>query len=146
MSFETLIYGMIDTGELDGEEGPNPHYARNRAVLNALPQQDPFPSLTRGMFTMGDPAATYRSQLIHFGGSYESLERHWPAWLAKFEALLRRTYWFGAVLHLESELFEGDYQYQWLATEEAVNRCLLGEELKPVDAWEFSGGPRRFDA
>ncbi|CAM2067186.1 hypothetical protein SCOR_17545 [Sulfidibacter corallicola] len=145
MTHETIIYGMIDAGELELET-LNPHHARNLEILATLPETDASPALVRDMFHVAPAAATHRSQVIHFAGSFESLETQWEAWLDKFEALLRRLYWFGAVIHLDSELFEGDYRYEWVVSDKAFDECLFGDELKPINDWEFTGGPRLFEA
>lgn len=139
---ETIIYGMIDAGDLDGEA---PHHELNRKILETLPETDEAPGLTRNMFSVTGKNETYQSQIIHFAASVKALEKNWHLWLEKFENLLRQLYWFGAVVHLESELFEGDYQYQWVVTDESMNKDLFGDPIRPVSGWEFSGGPRAFD-
>lgn len=144
-SIETIVYGMIDAGVIDDEETVNPHHQLNRDIITALPLADGDPPLTRDLFSLSSGNAQFRSQIIRIGGSFDSLERYWKEWLEKFEDLLRGLYWFSAVIHLESEVFEGDYTYQWLVTEEALDRCLLSNPMKPVDEWEFSGGPREFE-
>ncbi|CAM2007210.1 hypothetical protein [Acanthopleuribacter pedis] len=144
MSHETILYGMIDAGELE-RDTLNPHYALNQAALDALGDEDDDPVLLRGMFSIAPPRARFSSQVIHFGASYEGLEKRWDRWLEKFEALLRTMYWFNAVVHLDSELFEGDYRYEWMLTDKAFDDCLIGDTLKPIYEWEFTGGPRLFD-
>lgn len=145
MSHETIIYGMIDAGELERDDVLNPHYALNQAALAALTDDDDDPALVRGMFSIAPAQARYSSQVIHFGASYASLEKSWDRWLEKFEALLRQMYWFSAVVHLDSELFDGDYRYEWMLTDKAFDECLIGDTLQPVNEWEFTGGPRFFD-
>lgn len=110
-----------------------------------LPPSDENPPLTRGMFSITGSTEMYQSQIIHFAASIKALEQNWHIWLEKFETLLSKLYWFGAIVHLESELFEGDYQYQWVVTDEAVDQNLFNDPILPISQWEFSGGPRKFD-
>lgn len=142
LEHETIIYGMIDAGEIDEQ---SPHHELNRQVVASLPETDDMPFLTRGMFSVTGSPEMYGSQIIHFAASMKALEPMWHIWLEKFEDLLRRLYWFGAVVHLESELFEGDYQYQWIISDESMNNELFNDPIRPVSGWEFTGGPRAFD-
>jgi hypothetical protein len=144
MGFESIIYGRID--------GPTwrPHDYRklqrlNREVIDALPETDDWPFLTRSMFAVPgeEPEqGTYRSQVIHFGASLKEVEQDWEAWLAKFEALLSRLYWYSAKLHLEAE-HGGDHQYEWLIEQDQIDRWLQ-DPPHPVSRWKFQGGPRVF--
>lgn len=145
MAYETILYGMIDAGEIDSEVGLNVHHQRNLEVLQSLPESDEHPALVRSLFSTPGPAATYNSQVIHFGGSFKMLERHFHEWLDKFEAMLKQMYWYSVILHLDSELLEGDYEYQWCVTERCLDDRLLLPDPKPVDEWEFDGPPRKFD-
>lgn len=141
LNHETIIYGMIDAGDIED----NAHHELNRTVLAQLPEIDQDPPLTSGMFAVTGKGEMYQSQIIHFAASIKALEANWHVWLEKFEHLLGQLHWFGVILHLESELFEGDYQYQWVVTDESVDQDLFNSPIRPVSAWEFSGGPRRFD-
>ena len=145
MAYETILYGMIDAGEIEAAVGLNVHHQRNIDVLNGLADEDTNPALIRSMFATPGQAACFRSQIIHFGGSFEMLERHFHLWLEKFENLLRQLYWYSVVLHLDSELLEGNYEYQWLVTERCLDERLLSPDPLPVDEWEFEGPPRVFD-
>lgn len=145
MAFETIVYGMIDAGELESDVGMNVHHQRNLDVLAALPEDDEQPALIRSMFSSPGKAAAYQSQVIHFGGSFETLERQFHLWLEKFEALLRQMYWYSVVLHLDSELFEGDYEYQWVVSEKCLEERLFLPDPLPVNDWDFDGPPRQFD-
>lgn len=144
MSHETIVYGIIDAGEFENELGENPHHPLNVKVLETLPETDERPALTRDMFSIAARPDGFGSQIIHFAATYQALEKDWEAWLEKFEAFLGKLHWYGATVHLESELFEGDYRYEWCITEEAMDRCFYND-LLPVDEFEFDGGPRRFD-
>jgi len=150
VAHETVVYGMIYAGEIDlGSEyeiDVNPHHNLNRQVLASLPEKDDFPALNRNMFAINDKGDSSTGiQLIHFAASYDTLEKNWHGWIEKFENLLKQLYWFSAVVHLESEMLDGEYQFQWMAKEEAVDKCLFGKELRPIDEWEFWGEPRKFD-
>ena len=124
----------------------------NRRALEALPETDEFPPLTRGLFTISPDdsmysehvTTTYRGPVIHFGGSFSSLHMFWPEWLAKFENLLRHLYWEHVALVLVTE-WMGDYLYKWQASPQATE-ALARERPLPVTDWEFTGGPRDFGA
>jgi hypothetical protein len=89
----------------------------NRETLAALPEQgetfspvdDAFPvpggwsahqfsvrttplSPVRSMFGIPPEDRDYRTQVIPFGVSLNTIERRWEAWLERFEDLLRRLY------------------------------------------------------
>jgi hypothetical protein len=73
-----------------------------------------------------------REQVIHFGASLEGdpTDRGcWDVWLGKFEALLRRLYWWSAVVHLETD-FERECTFRWLPTERTVG-LMLGDGPRP---------------
>lgn len=117
MSLESIVYGYIKGATLR----PGPHFfdlhPLNRAVINRLPRGDEWPFLTRSMFAYpGDdaPAGRFRRQIIHLGASFKQVEEAWEEWLGKFEALLRRLYWWSVTLHLESQQV-GNYTYLWAA-------------------------------
>lgn len=103
---ESIVYGCIrdQAGDDAGRE------ARRRANIEALaslPDDDGFPLLPRAMFGasgLDRYDGTYHTQVIHFGASYRAIEYEWEQWLARFEALLSRMYWVGAVVHLQTEL------------------------------------------
>jgi hypothetical protein len=145
MAYETLLYGMIDAGEIDSEVGLNVHHQRNLDAIAQLPESDDQPALIRSMFSVPGPNATFQSQVIHFGGSFEMLERNFHLWLEKFEEQLKKMYWYSVVLHLDSELLEGDYEYQWCVSEECLEERLFLPDPLPVNEWEFDGPPRKFD-
>lgn len=141
MGHESIVYGYIEGA---------PHHPElrlhrlNAAVIKRLPIEDEWPPLTRQMFCLpcGRPAqGTYRSQIIHFGGSFKSIEWEWEEWLEKFEALLQRLYWWSATVHLKTELSVGDHSYTWQANNDAISR-LYSLPPQPITRWEFMGGPR----
>jgi hypothetical protein len=117
----------------------------NRAEIATLPETDEWPFLTRSMFAIpGDEPkeGTYRSQLIHFGATFKSIEWSWDEWLVKFESLLVRLFWRDAYLHLKTELV-GDYDYHYIPMDysESFYNC---EPPRPASSWTLTGGPRRF--
>ena len=96
MTQQTIIYGYIQGAEWMSSDLRKLHRL-NREVIHAMPVKDKFPYLTQGMFAIpGDEPeqGTFRSQIIHFGGSMKEVEVQWRQWLEKFEALLRKLYWF----------------------------------------------------
>lgn len=143
MGHESTVYGII-LGESDGP----PEWERlpqlNRQVIESLPTEDEWPFLTRPMFAIAGPSVRegcYRSQPIHFGATFKSLEWEWHEWLPKFEALLARLFWYDSYLHLRTELV-GAFDYHYEADpERAMARF---RQRQPVNHWHFRGGPRRF--
>ena len=145
MTQEAIIYGYIQGAEWMSSDFHRLHRL-NRQVIAELPESDTFPFLTRGMFAIPgeEPAqGTYRSQIIHFGGSFMGIEREWRKWLEKFEALLRRMYWFNAVVMLRGEII-GEQQYEWTVDAGQIVHY-LEDPPHPAAKWFFDGGPRRFD-
>jgi hypothetical protein len=139
MSHEAILYGHIigATGR-SGTAGYFDLHARNRAVVNRLPPRDDWPWLVRGMFAVpaGRPQGTFRSQVIHFGASIKDdpLDRGiWDDWLDKFESLLRRLYWWSAVVHLSTD-FEPDRVFEWLPTDAALTG-MCADPPQPVGEW-----------
>ena len=145
MGYETVVYGYIKGDTL--KPGTPEYYALhslNRAVIDGLPDDDDWPFLTRSMFSYpGEDAmhGRYRRQIIHFGASFKELESDWEEWLEKFEALLKRLYWWEAKLHLEAELV-GNYAYTWKAKYDP-DKWSQPIHL-PTTNWDFEGGPRDF--
>jgi len=54
-------------------------------------------------------------------------------WLGKFEAVLRRLYWWSAVAHLQTD-FEPLRVFEWIPTEAAMGR-LYNDPPEPVAEW-----------
>jgi hypothetical protein len=82
---------------------------------------------------------TYRRQVIHFGLSVKDdpTDRGiWGVWLGKFEAVLRRLYWWSALAHLDTN-FEPQRVFEWLPTEAAVGR-LRCDPPQPAGEWARS--------
>jgi len=150
MSEECLLYGCI--------EGPNAVllwkgqiwrelWKRNVQSIQALPDSDQSPPLTRWMFCVPTPDRyqdLYRVQAIPFAASVNHMSDLWPEWLDKFEGLLRRLYWQAAHVRLSIEL-HGEFQYLWKA-DPSPYRQWREEPLAPVGTWTFSGGPREFSS
>lgn len=145
MGQPSIIYGYIQGADWMSSDFHKLHRL-NREVLAALPESDAFPHLTRGMFAAaGDlqQQGNNRSQIIHFGASMREVEMTWRKWLEKFEALLRKLYWFNAVVHLRAELV-GDYDYEWTVDANQIVH-FFHDPPRPSGKWLFDGGPRDFD-
>lgn len=145
MTQQSIVYGFIQ-----GAEWMHSDIRKldrlNRQIIAALPEKDRFPYLTRAMFAIpGDEPeqGTYRSQIIHFAASMKEVEREWKKWLEKFEALLRKLYWFNAKVHLRAEVI-GDFEYEWTVDANQIVH-FLQDAPKPPTNWFFDGGPRSFD-
>ena len=123
MSHETTVYGFIEGATFRGDDYRKLQLA-NLQVLRALPEEDEFPVLSRGMFSspgLEPRRGTFRSQIIHFGGSIKGLDfGEVPLWIAKFEQLLRRLFWFEAAAHLLTEYIDGEYRFRWSAHKEVL--------------------------
>ena len=141
MSHEAILYGRI----VGATRRPGTDYftlhERNRAVLNRFRRQDDWPWLVRGMFALpaGHPQGTFRRQVIHFGASIKDAPENrgiWDEWLGKYEALLRRLYWWSSVVHLATD-FEPDRVFEWRPTEEAM-AGLRADPPQPVCEWTRS--------
>ena len=145
MSQQSIIYGYIQGAEWMSSD-PRRLHRLNRQTLAQLPETDAFPYLTRAMFGVGGddaPQGTYRSQIIHLGASMREVELEWRKWLEKFEALLRRLYWFNAIVHLRAELV-GDHDYEWTVDADQIVHYFQ-DPPQPPTKWLFDGGPRHFE-
>jgi hypothetical protein len=139
MSAESVIYGSIVHFGVPRHPVAGQCYELNQKVIESLPV-DVLPGsyeMAQSFFTvpMPRPWGFYRSQVIHFGASYNHLEDYWSQWLASFESLLKRLYWHEARLHLDSEYFDRQ-EYLWRADA----RCVLHTPPSPISSWEFEGG------
>jgi len=132
---EVVLFGYIHGADTDRL------HTLNAAVVADLPVEDEWPFLVRGMFALPErwPLGTYRTRVIHFGASLKD-DPHdptfWDGWLSKFEAVLRRLYWWSAELHLRPESGPNRV-YEWLPTTAAINRA-CGDPPQPVQEWERS--------
>jgi hypothetical protein len=145
MTQQSIIYGYIQGAEWMHSD-PKRLHRTNRQIIAALPECDSFPHLTRSMFAIpGDEPqqGTYRSQVIHFGASMKEVERDWRKWLEKFESLLKKLYWFNAMVHLRAE-FIGDLDYEWTVDANQIVH-FFKDPPQPATKWFFDGGPRSFD-
>jgi hypothetical protein len=129
------VFGCIEGAELA------PLRTRNASTLAALPVEDEWPWLVRGMFSLPAdwPQGTYRTQVIHFGASLKD-EPHdrscWDAWLGKFEAVLRRLHWWSATLNLRTE-FEPERVFRWVPSQTAID-AMVGNPPHCVQEWTRS--------
>jgi hypothetical protein len=148
MGHTSVVYGII-LGERWKLEDRWRLHRLNTEVINRLPESDDWPFLVRRMFpVLEEPGENlirgyYRSQPIHFGGTFSSIEWEWDEWLAKFEHLLTQLYWAETYLHLRTEVV-GYYNYTYQALN-TLDRAFKHEPPLPTDSWEFTGGPRKFD-
>lgn len=139
MSHEVIIYGRIIGATRRAGADYFLLHERNRAVVNRLPREDRHPWLVRGMFALpgGRPQGTFRRQVIHLGASIKDHPEDpdlWDEWLIKFESLLRRLYWWSAVVHLTTEFTPKERMYEWRPTQAAMGG-LYAEQPQPVGEW-----------
>ncbi|HEV2458048.1 MAG TPA: hypothetical protein VGS80_06750 [Ktedonobacterales bacterium] len=123
MSHFTHVFGYI---LIDDSFAPE-----NAGRINALPEADTHPALTRDPFALPGIQGSDPSQLIPFGRTHRSVETVWEAWLGKFEMLLRTLYWQEAHVYLRTECWRS-FHYKWVPLPDAW----------PPQASTFSGGPR----
>lgn len=89
------------------------------------------------MFALPGPfpyGGLFRCQVIHIGASFKELEGDLPIWLGKFEAVLRRLFWFSARLHMDSWM--GSYRFEWSPEDVAIER-MMSDRPVPVSHWRF---------
>jgi len=143
MGHISIVYGHII-----GEPWKSGDYHKlqrlNKNIIDALPDNDSFPWLTKKMFLVPDPDKDkmYRDQIIVFGASYKSVEYEWDEWLDKFEAILKQLYWSSATVHLDTELV-GTHKYEWVFDVNQTDNW-ISDNPKPTTQWNFEGGPRKF--
>lgn len=165
MGMESIIYGFIQgphwphgeplKNDPDIEQNPiqlkhldvdrklRYKIQQNLLAISTLPDDDTWPFLSRSFFSSSTHSfqTTYKSQIIHFGGSFKQIEFDWEAWLTKFEALLSKMYWDEVHLHLFSEQCGFSwYHYAW--KDENEDKAIYPDHPHPVANWTFSGGPR----
>jgi hypothetical protein len=149
MGHNSIVFGCIVASEEAGIMLEM--HEHNLATIAALPtssRDDAYPPLTRDMFSIPSETPGYGSVVTAFGASFYQIETDWPAWLGKFEGLLRRLYWDNVEVHLRTELV-GDHHYQWRILSPRRPRDggpAMTEDL-PLwgrRRWAFSGAPRDF--
>lgn len=142
MSHENILYGRI-TGANGRSENWYDLYKRNVEQLNLLPQETEWPPLVRSMFNEPLVAAGptfHRAQMITVAASLKNLDDgDLRLWLEKFESLLKKLYWFDAVVHLEMETY-GKFEFRWTATQDSI-RKMRTDSPQPVQEWTFSSFP-----
>ncbi len=138
MGHEAIVYGrIVGASWRVGERFRWPHEL-NRAALAAVPEDDDWPWVVRGIFALPAPypEGVYRRQVIHFGLSIKDKPSDrgiWDVWLRKFEAVLRRLYWWSVVAHLTTDC-EPQRTFEWVPTEAALGR-LSDDPPLPVTEW-----------
>lgn len=58
-----------------------------------------------------------------------------PAWVEKFERLLRKLYWFEATAHIWTDFIDGCYQFWWHASESVID-TYWNENPQPSGQWD----------
>ena len=138
MGHEAIVSGRIVGARWRVGERFSWTHELNREALATVPEDDDWPWVVRGIFALPAPfpQGTYRCQVIHFGLSIkdEPTDRGiWDLWLGKFEAVLRRLYWWSALAQVDTE-FEPPRVFEWAPTEAARGR-LYDDPPRPVDEW-----------
>jgi hypothetical protein len=138
---EAIIYGRVVGASWHVGDRFTWTHDLNREVLAQLPADDDWPWVVRGIFALPAPypQGTYRRQIIHFGLSIKDDPDNrgiWDLWLGKFEEVLRRLYWWSAVVHLDTD-FEPPRVFEWVPTEAAMGR-LYDDPPQPISEWSRS--------
>ena len=118
MGMTTFIYGVIEEYGLN-LKWLDEVYSHNEKVISSLPTSDPWPPLSKEMFsiTKNDkeiegPDLAYWGRMIHFAACLKSVEYEWGEWKEKFEHLLRQLYWTQAHVHFKTE-YTGVISFAW---------------------------------
>jgi hypothetical protein len=138
MGHEAIISGRIVGASWQVGERFRWTHDLNREALAALPENDDWPWVVRGIFALPAPypEGTYRRQVIHFGLSMKDdpIDKGvWDVWIGKFESVLRRLYWLSALVRIETE-FGPPQVFEWLPTDEAMGG-LYDDPPRPVTSW-----------
>lgn len=143
MGHTSIVYGRINGATWYTEDYFRLHRLNEKAIQD-LPEHDSHHLLNRSMFSTTNRQGVYRSQIIHFGASYNGLEYGWETWIEKFEDLLRKMYWWDVKVHAEFELV-GKHNYSYEIDLSARENTWFLENPKPILEWKFSSdGPRSF--
>jgi len=142
MAHESIIFGYIEGATFVGAARNTERYRmlqqRNEKIILSLPTIDTSAHLTRGMFALpdlNDRYVTFRSQVIHFGGSDSGIEfGEVPVWISKFEQLLSTLYWYEAEAHIRTEVF-GVHRISWKA-DRAVRESHATDDPVPTKNWK----------
>jgi len=139
MGMETVLVGYIAECWLGGDENRTRLLRRsNRRILSALPEEDSWPPLTKGLFAWSDEGGMrggYRGTIIHFGGRFKSIETDWDEWLIKYESLLKQLYWESSTVFLDTEV-SGQHRFDWYHSN--YDDFILSPPKLPT-SWEFKG-------
>ena len=137
MGHQTILHGRIEGSAFTVNEYRKLQNS-NIQVIDELPVNDKYPYLSKSMFSIPDQTpdkGTYKSQIIHFGGSIKGLEfGDELIWIEKMENLLKKLYWFSAVAYIETEM-DGEYKYSWLA-DKAIPNSYHNGEPRLTNLWE----------
>jgi hypothetical protein len=139
MAHESILFGFIRGSRFTNDNGQyfRELQIRNTRVISALPARDSYPYLSRGMFglpPLDNTSVTFRTQIIHFGGSINYLEfGDVPEWLEKFENLLRKLFWYSAEAHIITDVI-GVHRFTWQADQDLFATYWTGDP-QPTTRW-----------
>ncbi|MEM6274378.1 MAG: hypothetical protein AAF735_03965 [Myxococcota bacterium] len=137
MSFETIIYGFIE-GSTWKAESYRALQERNAQILSALPHEDTWPPLARGMFSFPSWSSlegTHRAQVISIAASMKNIELgDVGSWVTKLEALLAQLYWLQARVHLLTEVM-GAYRLEYEVSSDVLSSYPT-ESPTPTRVWK----------
>ena len=137
MSDESILIGYVQE-TYSPTRGEAWFRQANDAALAALPEEDAGPALARPMFSVtghtGMQGSFRGRSLIHFGGNFNSIGEDLEEWLAKFEALLRRLYWYRAEVLTLSGYTGPPVRVRYTASPDALAR-FHSNDPRPPQTW-----------
>ena len=138
MSDETILYGRI-TGAHGTSDNWFDLYKLNKSIVDNLPLETEWPPLNKTMFStpLAMPGPSFhRAQIIHFGASFKNFDTtDHRKWISKFEELLKKMYWWDAVVHFDIEMY-GKYEHKWTANDNAIKE-MRTLTPKPIADWVY---------
>lgn len=137
MGFQTIVHGKIIAGA---------DMARNKAVIDSLQDQQPFPWIMTEMFGVPQLESPhyYENQVITFGASYKQLDDDLTGFLMKFEHILSQLDFRSAKIEIESEIFPIFYCF-WKSKHNDTpgdEEKYISEGLYVTDQWYYGYGQR----
>lgn len=139
MAMGGTVYGTIEAAWGVTHKAMRRH---NLRVLRQLPDRDEWPPLIRPMFGITGPSVrqgAYDHDLIHYGATLKGMDGgDARKWIAKFEALLRRLYWYEAIMHID--WIFGPRTFRWVADEDRLSQATRGNSRRVIDRWRFDDG------
>lgn len=141
MSGNSILYGVIE--EYGWTNRAEEIYGHNEKIISNLPLADPWPPLSKEMFSitknndLNGPNLAVKGRTIHFAASLNGgIDWDWEEWKTKFENLLLNLYWRRVHVHLQTE-YCGLKSFTWQID---LNKWSINENPIPSikkEYWNF---------